>query len=462
MLELRKYQLDLIEQARGLMKKGCKSIAIVSPCGSGKTALVAHMLKTASARGFRSIFVCHRRELIFQTIKAFDEEGIRYGVISAGFESQPAMPVQIASVQTLARRLNQYSEPRLIAFDECHHIAAASWSAISRRFPHTYRLGLTASPIRLDGKGLGDHFQALIEGPTVQQLISGGYLSPYKLYAPMRVSVEGVHTKMGDYARGELSGVMDKPSITGDAVQHYKKFCNGKRAIVFAVSIQHSKHIVEKFRAEGIHAEHVDGETEPDVRDRAIEAFKAGSIQVLSNVELFGEGFDVPAMEVAILLRPTQSTSLYLQQIGRALRPFEGKTTAIILDHVGNYERHGLPDEVRIWTLDGTRANGRNRGAATAVKVCPGCFAAQQAGRSDCKFCGYQFEVTPREVEQKDGELAEVDLREARTARRVQQGHTESLEGLTRLGIQRGYRYPRRWAYYVFKSRQARRLGKVA
>jgi DNA repair protein RadD len=461
-LELRQYQLDLIDQARSLMKQGCKSMAIVSPCGSGKTALIAHMLKTAASKGFRSIFLCHRRELIFQTMKAFDLEGIKYGIISAGFESQPALSVQIASVQTLARRLNQYGEPRLIVFDECHHIAAASWSAISRRFPHAYRLGITASPIRLDGKGLADHFHTLISGPAIQTLISQGYLSPYRLYAPMHISVEGVHTKMGDYVRSELEGVMDRPSITGDAVEHYRKFADGKRALVFCVSIQHSQHVAAQFQAAGIRAEHVDGETPADQRDDSMRRFRNGELQILTSVEIFGEGVDVPGIEAIVLLRPTQSLGLYLQQIGRGLRPAPGKREAILLDHVGNCERHGLPCEPHEWTLKGSLRRFKGSSSATSVRICGRCFAAQESGRPTCKFCGFTFEVKPREVREKDGELTEVNKELLRKQSRQTQGMAQSMEELYRIGVARGYKNPRAWSYFVFKARMAKRLGKVS
>ena len=404
----------------------------------------------------RAWFVVHRKELIDQSARAFKLEGLEHGIIAAGFPQNRSQLVQVAGVQTLARRISKQVAPSLIVWDECHHLAAKSWVSIFERFPRAFHVGLTATPERLDGQGLSAYFQKMICGPSVADLTAQGYLSPYKLYAPANVDLSGVHRQMGDYARGELGQVMDKPKITGDAVQHYKKYCNGKRAIVFAVSIEHSRHVVEQFRAEGINAEHVDGETDPDVRDRAIENFKAGNIQVLSNVELFGEGFNVPAMEVAILMRPTQSTSLYLQQVGRALRPFEGKTTAIILDHVGNCLRHGMPDEDRTWTLEGHDRRAKQSVESVSVKICPSCFAAQEAGRPSCKFCGFVYEKSPRKVAEKEGELEEV-TQIKREARR-EQGMAQSMEDLYRIGVARGYKNARAWSYFVFKARMAKKL----
>lgn len=460
---LRPYQSDIIARTRSLMQKGCRSILIQAPCGSGKTLLTTHMLHTAASRGMRSLFVVHRRELIKQSTRAFALEGVRHGIISAGFFEDRRPLVQLASVQTLARRFARYAEPSLIVWDEAHHLAAGSWSKIFSQYARAYHIGLTATPERLDGQGLGTYFREMIHGPSIQTLIEQGFLSPYKLYAPSTVSMAGIHTRMGDYEKRELNSVVDRPSITGNAIEHYKRLCLGRRAVVFCASLQHSRHVVEQFNAVGIRAAHIDGDTPQEERDAAIEAFKKGDIQVLSNVEIFGEGFDVPAIEAAILLRPTQSLGYYLQQVGRALRPSQGKSGALILDHVGNCTRHGLPDQDREWSLEGRSArNGKEGGAGVSVKICPHCFAAQVAGQLSCKFCGFIFEVQAREVPEKKGELSQIDIEAARIAARRAQGRAETLEELTAIGVARKYKFPRRWAYYVFKARQGRKLGQVA
>lgn len=460
---LRPYQTQAIEQMRALMRKGCKSILYQGSTGSGKTCLTAHMLHTAAGKGMRSLFVVHRRELIKQSAEAFDKEGLKYGVISSGFNENVRELVQLGSIQTLVKRFRRIGAPKLIVWDECHHLAARSWTSLFKYFPDSFQIGLSATPARLDGQGLGTFFKEIIQGPSVQTLISQGYLSPYKLYAPMRVSTEGVHTKMGDYVKSELQGVMDRPSITGDAVQHYRKYADGKRALVFCVSIQHSQHVAAQFQAAGYLAQHVDGETPTEERDETMDKFKKGSIQILTSVEIFGEGVDVPALECVILLRPTQSLGLYLQQVGRSLRPAPGKREATILDAVGNCERHGLPDEDREWSIEGTqRPSPKEQGSNIHVRICPSCFGAMGSTLPTCKFCGFTFEVTPREVREKEGELTEVDREALARDRRRDQGQAESLEALYRLGVARKYRYPRRWAWYVFKSRQAKKLGKVA
>ncbi len=442
------------------MLKGCKSILITSPTGSGKTCLTANMLATSASRDMASAFVVHRRELIKQSTKTFSDAGVRHGIIAANFPEDPRHLIQVAGVQTLANRLARIKKPRLFVWDECHHVAAAGWSKIFDAYPDAFHIGLTATPERLDGTGLGKWFKEMVRGPEVRWLIDNNYLSDYKIYAPHTVSLHGVHTRMGDYNKTEAAEAVDKPTITGDAISHYQRLAPGKRAVVFAVSIQHSMHVVEQFKASGIKAVHVDGETPEHLRDMAIESFAEGRTQVLSNVDLFGEGFDLPAIEAAILLRPTQSLGLYLQQVGRTLRPSPGKSHAIILDHVGNCARHGLPDEQRAWSLEGrpkTRAKDLDH---VAVKVCPKCFAAQLPGKLACQYCGYTYAIQPREVKQVAGELKEVtaEIIAQRRNRKMEEKEAESVEALIALGARRGYKNPRGWAHKINQVRQAYKM----
>lgn len=348
-----------------------------------------------------------------------------------------------------------------ILVHNCHHLAAGSWSKLYKAFPDAFHIGLTATPERLDGKGLKDYFREIVRGPSVQWLISNGFLSPYKLFAPASVNVSKFHILGGDYKKDELNATMDKPTITGDAIKHYKRLADGKRAVVFCVSIEHSKHVVSQFQAAGIPSAHVDGETPTEERDEAVKKFAEGKIRVLSNVELFGEGFDLPSLEVAILLRPTASLGLYLQQVGRSLRVSSGKETALILDHVGNVSRHGLPDEEREWSLAGHAGHGKKGEKETTVRICGACFAAQKSGNPVCQFCGFVFEKKYRKVEEQDGELAEVDLDKLRKIKRMEQGRCETFQDLVELGKKRKYRRPYLWAKYLWNARQRRKVGFV-
>jgi superfamily II DNA or RNA helicase len=454
------YQIEIIEKCRAVMLNGTKSILIQAPTGAGKTLLTAHMLKTAAARGMNSWFCVHRRELIKQSVKAFNEVGIKFGIVSAGFDENPYRQVQICSVQTLARRLTRHHKPRLIVWDEAHHIASKSWDAIHKSQSDAFHIGLTATPQRLDGTGLGKWFSHMISGPTVQNLIEQSYLSPYRLFAPATINTSGLHTKMGDFVKSELSAVVDKPTITGSAIREYQKLAPGKRAVVFCVSIEHSKHVVSQFQAAGIPAAHVDGETNVEERDNAIQKFQSGEILVLSNVDLFGEGFDLPSIEVAILLRPTQSLGLYLQQVGRSLRPAPGKREAIILDHAGNVQRHGLPDEERNWSLVGCeKRKSAQDGPVTSVRICEKCFAAQVSGSPSCQYCQFVFEIKAREVAEVAGELAEVDLSIARRGQRREQGMAQTREELVAIGRSRGMKNPYGWAHFILQARQRRKLS---
>lgn len=456
---LRPYQIAQVVELRRNIQAGLNSQLAVAPTGSGKTVLSAHMLKESSAAGYSSVFMVHRIELIEQSIRAFKSHGVTFGVCANGFVGETKFPVQIASVQTLVRRLSLYKQPDMLVVDEAHHQLAKSYGLIRQVWSKAHLIGLTATPERLDGKGLGSAFQRLVLGPTVASLIRDGYLSKYRLFAPGGVSVDGVKVVAGDYARGQLSKAADKPTITGDAIAHYTRLCLGKRAVVFAVSIEHSKHIAAQFNAAGIPAAHVDGETPVEERRGAVSEFIAGRVMVLVNVDLFGEGFDVPAIEAVIMLRPTQSLSLYLQMCGRALRPMPGKDTAIILDHAGNVQRHGFPDDEREWSLEGrVRSKPSVGGSVASVRVCPRCFAAQPP-TGICRFCGQLFPVAPREIEEAAGELVEVKpVRVKRTpdetrALKNEQGSARTLDDLIALAKSRGYKSPVFWARKILTAR---------
>lgn len=454
MTQLRQYQLDIIERTRALMKGGCRSILIQSPTGSGKTLLTAHMLGNAAAKNARSWFIVHRRELVKQSSIAFFDQGIRHGICAAGFPEEKDPLVQVASIQTLANRYKTMPPPKLIVWDECHHVAAGSWGKIFHSFPNAFHIGLTATPSRLDGKGLSKWFRAMVEGPPVKELTAQGFLSPYRIFAPPGISVDDVGTRYGDFVQSQLSEIVDKPSITGDAVTHYKKLAHGKRAVVFCVSIRHSEHVAAQFNESGIPALHVDGETSHEDRDRAVRLFAEGRIKVLTNVDLFGEGFDLPAIECAILLRPTQSLALYLQQVGRSLRPSPGKTEALILDHAGNCTRHGFPDDSRAWTLEGREFSKKKNEAVLSIKICDKCFAAQIPGTSACRFCGSPFKVQPRKVEEVEGELEELTPEKlAKLERRRSQGRCRSYEDLVVEGYRREMKNPEGWARHVMEAR---------
>ena len=452
-MNLRPYQTELIDAARAHLVAGRRRVLIQAPTGAGKTALTAYMLGQSAARGRRSWFIVHRRELILQSHRAFARAGISAGIIGAGFPTDLRHLVQIAGIQTLARRHRLLPDPAIIVWDEAHHIAAGQWSEIYAAYD-CHHIGLSATPSRLDGTGLGQWFDEIVQGPSVSDLIADGWLSPFRLFAPFRPDLSGVRTRAGDYARDGLEDALDKPSITGDAVSHYRRLADGRRAVVFAVSVEHSRHVAAAFLQAGIRAAHVDGTTPAAERDATMRAFCDGDLRVLCNVDLFGEGVDVPGIECAILLRPTQSLSLYLQQVGRALRPAPGKAEAIILDHAGNALRHGLPDDPRQWSLEGKRRSRRQRDAEDVpVKHCPACFRVLASVARVCP-CGHQFVPAFREIKTVDGVLQEMHHSDLRRSHAREQGKAQTLDDLIRLGASRGYKNPAAWARYVYNARR--------
>lgn len=458
-LILRPYQSELIARTRTLMSKGVRSVLLQAPTGSGKTALTAHMLSNAARKNKTSWFIVHRTELLEQSNIAFRKQGIFHGFVAAGFYEQPRASVHICSINTLVNRFKRLPRPDLIVWDECHRQAAASWAKVYEHFKDAYHIGLSATPVRLDGKGLGQFYQEMVSGPSVKWLIENGYLSQYKMFAPTNLNLNGVHKRMGDYVASELEAAVDRPTITGDAIREYKKRCFGKRAIVFAVSIKHSNHIVESFRRAGIPAEHVDGETPKFERQCAMKRFATGETKIISNVALFTEGLDLPLIESAILLRPTTSLGLYLQMIGRALRPADGKEYATILDHAGNCKMHGMPDEDRTWSLDGFTKESREKNGGPSVKVCPVCFAAQFSGKPVCGFCSHVFEIKSRLVDEVEGDLEEITkVKTPEETRRDQERDAKTLDVLYRLGVSRGYKNPRQWAFHVHQAKQRAKL----
>lgn len=455
-IELRDYQHRMLDDAKALMKRGVKSMLIQSPTGSGKTCLAGHMLKTASERNFHCWFICHRRELVKQSSTTFSRFGITHGIVAAGFTGNRFRSVQVCGLQTLSRRYKQLPAPGFIVWDEAHHVAAGSWAEIHRAFPNAIHIGLSATPQRLDGTGLGSFFSEIVHGPSIAQLIDDGFLSDYKLYQPGGLNLSGVHQVAGDFNKKELNDALNKSTITGDALAHYRKYAIGRRAIMFEVSIQRSMEAVARFKAAGIPAEHVDGETDADVRDAAMARFIAGQTLVLSNVDLFGEGVDVPAVEVLIDCAPTMSLSRCMQRWGRVLRPAPGKEYAVILDHAGNSKRHGLPDDDREWSLEGTRKAKKPSDGDIAIKACPMCFSVMRSHVSVCKHCGHVFVTQQREIEQVDGTLTEIDREAVRREQRAQQAQAQTLDDLIRLGHLRKYKRPELWARAVYRARMAK------
>lgn len=402
---LHPYQATAIAGLHAAMRTH-RRVLLQLPTGAGKTVVAATIVKRALAKEKQVALLVHRDELLSQASRTLREEGIPHGLIVAG-QPDPVEPIVVASVQTLVRRLDHLPTPDLILIDEAHHAVAGMWERVLKAWPDAYVVGLTATPERQDGRGLSDVFQVMIIGPQTADLIAAGYLSPYRAFAPSMPDLSGVRTAKGDFDQTGLAAVYDRPCIIGDIVAHYQRLASGKGAILFASGIEQSRHLAAAFNEAGIAAAHVDGGTPKEERKAIIGRFAAGEVKVLCNVDLFGEGFDVPAVEAVILARPTQSLALHLQQIGRALRAAPGKEEAIILDHAGNLERHGLPDEKRTWRLNAGRRETNPRRPGTAARRCPECSAVHRPATT-CPACGWQYPRNDTRVSYRQGKLVEV------------------------------------------------------
>lgn len=455
-MELRPYQADLIERVRQSFIEGKRAPLMVAPTGSGKTVMFSAFAAAARLRNKRILILAHRAELLDQISRTLHQFHVGHYFIAPGRTWQARANVHVASVFSMMRRVPYMQPPDLIIIDEAHHATINStWGRVLQAFPKAYRIGVTATPARLSGEPLGDLFDHLIIGPSISDLIGQGALAPFRIWAPPSINTEGVATRAGDFARNELAAMADKSSITGDAVKHYLQHAKGKRALAFCVSRQHAKHVAEQFTAANIPSCPIDGSYAPDVRAKIIKNFSDGIIQVLTSCDLISEGFDLPAIEAAILLRPTKSLTLFLQQVGRALRPYPGKDYAIIMDHAGNVLRHGLPDEPREWSLEGRIKS--TEGPRISVRMCPQCFGVNRGNVSRCAYCDYVFLIEAREVEHREGTLEEISgqlllkLKEKR-----KQGMATTFEQLRDLAISRGYKNPAGWGHMILNARRKR------
>jgi len=378
-------------------------------------------------------FLVHRRELIDQTVATFDAFGI------------PRDNVFIGMVQTITRDPSRYRAPTLIIFDEAHHAKAKSWYNIITYFANTPMIGLTATPVRLDGKPLGDIFDTIVTGPDADTLTAEGYLCEYDYYAPRYDDLTFV-TRGMDYDVHEFGTMLMQSKIYGDIAKYID---TARKTIIYAPSIEFSMALVNL-----VGAVHFDGNTPKATRDRIIMDFRTGKIRVLTNVDLIGEGFDVPDCDTVILLRPTKSLSLYIQQAMRCMRPGVGKR-ATVYDLVGNVHRHGMPTEARQWSLT-TAQTVRNESAEPdiIVRQCGKCYRCYGGVSAVCPYCGHNNGKTRRQIDHDNAvELERITAVERRDSRR-QQGRAQSYDELVRIGTERGYKNPRWWAKMIIKSRK--------
>lgn len=413
---LRKYQIEAIAGLRRMAAAGHRKILLVAPTGSGKTTIIAELIHLSASRGSRIYFLAHRKELLDQCSARLDEWDVDHGVFQAGHRQwDPWKRVQVASVMTMRNRLNKVDErtgervfdtqPDIVIIDEAHRSTADSYTEIVEMFPSAVVIGMTATPCRLNGRPLGMFYQEMMIAAQPRELVDEGFLMEPEIYAPARVDLSNVKSRAGDYSREELEELIDKPKLTGDIVDHHRSLMwPGSRTVVFATTVAHSEHLADAFTRAGVRVASVDGQTDGALRDRILADLRSGKLQVVCNVNLLTEGWDLPHLDAAILARPTKSLALYLQMVGRVLRTARGKNRAIILDHADNVRAHGFPTEDRLWSLE--EGAPRRLPESPGVKNCLECGYVVETGTLECPRCGFKWETKTREeIEIEDGRL---------------------------------------------------------
>lgn len=448
--KLRDYQLNDVERIRAEYRTGARSVLHVSPTGSGKTVTFSFITEQSYKKGKSILILTHRDNLLQQTSQKLKENGLKHGIIAAGYPTI-RYKIQIASVQTLVRRLQHWEHFDFIIIDEAAHTPAKSWQKILDHFSESKFYGCTATPLRLDGHGLGNFFETMVVGPSFESLVSKGFLSKPKYYIPQHIDLSDVKKMAGDYNKKDLNFKMDKRYITGNAIEYYSKLCDKEPAMAFCVSIEHSEHVAEQFRQAGYISKAIHSKMNyQDIR-QIIKDLGENKIHVVTSCEIVGEGTDIPILKAVILLRPTQSLALNHQQNGRASRPYPLKDYSIHIDHVGNCELHGLINWPIKWELTKEKFQPQIAG----VKICKICFAAFPSNLRKCPECGAMVIAKKKRKSpiEKDGELKEINYAELNE--KIKEANT--LKELHEIGREAGYRPG--WSWIQWKQKQARKQG---
>jgi superfamily II DNA or RNA helicase len=455
--ELRPYQTDVIAEFYQTTAE-FKRVILVAPTGAGKTVIASAIIKEF-VRTYREVLVlAHRREIIGQTSKKLRELGISHGIIQAGSPLMPLAPVQVASISTLwhrAIRGDRMALPpaKLMVIDECHHAPARTYRKIIDAYPDAIILGLTATPCRGDGRGLGGIFETIIECPQVAELIKQDFLVKTRVYAPSAPDLVGVRVQAGDYIESQLAKRMDTAKLVADIVGTWHKYGDGRRTVCFATGVGHSIHLRDEFIASGVRAEHIDGGTPKAERDETLNRLAAGDITLVTNCMVLTEGWDMPDVGCCILARPTKKMGLFRQMVGRVLRPAPGKQNAIILDHSGAVFRHGLPEDRVDWFLspdakaESPTHAARNSFGGAKLLDCSQCGALREGGKA-CPCCGFLPVRKPDLVIVREGELTLVENgKPTKPDLNVNEWHAM----LVAIGMEKGYKPG--WAAYKFKEK---------
>lgn len=443
---LRDYQQAIFEQSIQAFRDGAKGVCCVLPCRSGKSYIMARMIK--GARG-KVLVLAHRHTLIHQHKELLESLGVLTD------------KVRVESVFTEASRLGRYkpSDVDLIIIDEAHLSEAASYRKVCAYYK-CHRVLFTATPARLDGKPL-TLADTLITGITAEELMGRGAISEYEYFAPdLNLDFDRVDLVAGEYNNGQLSDLMCQSAIYGDVIKYYRSLGENRQAIAYCTSVKHSEETAESFIQNGISAVSIDGKMPQKERNRRMDLFQSGKVQILCNCNLISEGVTLPNASVALLLRPTLSLPLFIQQACRVLTPVPGKK-AVIIDFVNNVQKHGLPTESHNWSLSQPvpKRKQNNADGSFTIRQCEYCFRCFQGPR--CPYCGKEHVPKGRELKQiKDVELKRIEefhreeQEQQRRNARKEQGECKTYQELYDLAKRRGYKNPSGWAYFIMKGRK--------
>lgn len=436
-MNLRPYQSDLFNAMRHSLATGHHRITCVAPCGSGKSVIIQQIIHSAALKNNTVLVLCHRREIIDQLTERL----------------APYPNATVGMVQTITRRLNQTPEPSIIIIDEAHTAKSASYMRILEHFNRSYALYFTATPQRTDGKGFADIADDMVDSVSVRWLIDNGFLTPFEYYAPKTLlDASQLTVTAGEYDSKQATALLEKPKIYGDVLTCYRKYADGLKTIVYCSSVEHSEKTAQAFNDAGITAAHIDGKTPKQTRADIIRKFRTGEITVLCNYSLIVEGFDVPDAGCVICLRPTQSLIVHIQSVMRCMRIAPGKDRAVILDMVGNYERLGLPDDDREWSLNGRDKRTRHKTENTVkARVCENCFRTYSGSGAVCPYCGHNNGKTRAEIERDEKAELERITAENRKQKRMEVGRARTLDDLKRIARERNYAPG--WAYQMARAK---------
>ena len=427
-VNLRDYQIKAVEDLRSRFSGGRKRLILQMPTGSGKTVVACEIIRRSLELGRKVIFLVNRRELAFQASEKLEEYGIPYryehAIVMSGYEYFPAAPVQICSIQTLYSRRRQLAQldPSLIIYDECHESVAPSRRKVLSHFENAYWVGLSATPTRHHSRGnLGMLWEEIVSGPRYATLISSGHLVPTRVFLPSIPDLTGAKVGSdGNYLQNaDLRQRMESKAIYGDVIKEFKKHAAERTTICFCVDRAHSRGIADLFIQNGFKAAHIDGDTPKEVRDEAIKDLKSGSLQIVTNCQVFGEGLDIPRASCVINLKPTKSLVWFRQSLNRVQRPAPGKTDAILLDHTGSVLRFGFPDSDDVeWVLDSEKDSFESLVNAATKKdkeqaICSKCGSYLE-GTGKCPGCGYEYKKLMKLPPRFKGSLKELSRKKAK------------------------------------------------